>query len=155
MFLILLASIWHLHCLNLVCLLKCALTNKKLIYTQVGSEQGECTARICPCSDDICQYRLDFSSFVINQPDQSKVTAKVNYFTSSDIILVFNSLFSANVATHNLVHTALNASTKTQCNIDQFSVTAPGSTPPPVVCGTLTGDHSKSCLKSLQSKCYI
>ena len=135
----------------LMCTSKLETEYYQLIHIQVGSEQGECTARICPCSDDICQYRLDFSSFVINQPDQSKVTAK--YFTSSDAILVFNSLFSANVATHNLVHTALNASTKTQCNIDQFSVTAPGSTPPPVVCGTLTGDHSKSCLKSSQNKC--
>ena len=32
-------------------------------------DKGECRLRICPCSDNICQIRLDFDTFVINQPD--------------------------------------------------------------------------------------
>ena len=33
---------------------------------------GECRLRVCPCSEHICQLRLDFSTFVINQPDTCK-----------------------------------------------------------------------------------
>ena len=32
---------------------------------------GECRLRVCPCSEHICQIRLDFSAFVLNQPDTS------------------------------------------------------------------------------------
>ena len=34
---------------------------------------GECRLKICPCNDNICQLRLDFQTFVLNQPDTCKV----------------------------------------------------------------------------------
>ena len=33
---------------------------------------GQCRLRVCPCSDDICQMRLDFDTFIVNQPDTCK-----------------------------------------------------------------------------------
>ena len=33
---------------------------------------GQCRIKVCPCSDNICQIRLDFDTFVINQPDSCK-----------------------------------------------------------------------------------
>ena len=33
-----------------------------------GQEVGQCRLMVCPCSNDICQLRLDFQSFVINLP---------------------------------------------------------------------------------------
>jgi len=35
-------------------------------------------------------------------------------------------------------------STATQCLTDTFSLTGPGGSVPPVICGTNTGEHSKS-----------
>ena len=35
------------------------------------NEVGQCRIKICPCSDNICQLRLDFQNFVINQPKTS------------------------------------------------------------------------------------
>ena len=32
-------------------------------------DAGECRLRVCQCSDNICQLRLDFDTFVLNQPD--------------------------------------------------------------------------------------
>ena len=33
-----------------------------------GQEVGQCRLKICPCSDNICQLRLDFQTFVITGP---------------------------------------------------------------------------------------
>ena len=39
---------------------------------------GECRLKICPCNDNICQLRLDFQTFVLNQPDTCKVIFQFN-----------------------------------------------------------------------------
>lgn len=41
-------------------------------FESTGGEVGQCRFRICPCSDNICQLRLDFETFVLNQPDTSE-----------------------------------------------------------------------------------
>ena len=84
-------------------------------------DEGQCRLTVCPCSDDICQLRLDFQSFIINQPEgvSAVSVAKVGG----------KSMFDT-----------------TQCQIDIFSVTAPGNNAPPVICGINTGEHSKKKL---------
>ena len=37
-------------------------------FQSSGTEVGQCRLKICPCNDNICQLRLDFQTFVINQP---------------------------------------------------------------------------------------
>ena len=37
-------------------------------FVSDGKEIGQCRIKICPCSDNICQLRLDFSTFVLNGP---------------------------------------------------------------------------------------
>ena len=44
-------------------------------------DAGECRLRVCQCSDNICQLRLDFDTFVLNQPDTCNF--KSTYFTLS------------------------------------------------------------------------
>ena len=90
-------------------------------FQSSGSEVGQCRLKICPCNDNICQLRLDFQNFVINQP---KTTA-----TSVSHV--------AHVAAKILYD-------KLQCQTDIFSVTAPGNNAPPVICGSNSGEHSKS-----------
>ena len=41
-------------------------------FESVGTEVGACSVTICPCGDNICQLRLDFETFVLNQPDMCK-----------------------------------------------------------------------------------
>lgn len=89
-------------------------------FQSSGTEVGQCRLKICPCSDNICQLRLDFQNFVINQP---KTTATSVAHVS-------------HVAAKKLYD-------KLQCQTDIFSVTAPGNNAPPVICGTNSGEHSK------------
>ena len=84
-----------------------------------GQEVGQCRIKICPCSDDICQLRLDFSTFVITGPETTTTTVVNNKCGGK-------SLFELG-----------------QCQTDIFSVTAPGNNAPPVICGTNSGEHSK------------
>lgn len=77
---------------------------------------GECRLRVCPCSEHICQLRLDFSTFVLNQPDTSTTTG----------VMTIGGIKSVE---------------KTQCQTDIFSVTTPGNNAPPQICGTNTGEH--------------
>ena len=81
-------------------------------------DAGQCRLTVCPCSDDICQLRLDFQSFIINQPEG------------------VNTVSVAKVGGKEMYD-------NTQCQTDIFSVTAPGNNAPPVICGTNTGEHSK------------
>ena len=41
-------------------------------FQSSGTEVGQCRLRICPCNENICQLRLDFQTFVINQPKLSE-----------------------------------------------------------------------------------
>ena len=63
------------------------ITNQVERFSQsiVPRKLGFCfRAKVCPCSSNICQIRLDFTSFVINQPVTCKkvVTAKAHFVTS-------------------------------------------------------------------------
>lgn len=82
-----------------------------------GQEVGQCRLKICPCGDNICQLRLDFSTFVITGPETTTTTVVVNKCGGKD-------LFELG-----------------QCQTDIFSVTAPGNNAPPVICGTNSGEH--------------
>ena len=85
-----------------------------------GQEVGQCRIKVCKCNENICQIRLDFQNFIINQP---KVTAEsVSHLPGGGA--------------------AKKSYDKLQCQTDIFSVTAPGNPAPPVICGTNSGEHS-------------
>jgi len=87
-----------------------------------GSESGSCDVTICPCSDNICQLRLDFDTFTITGPST---------LTTSTVKII-----SGVVAGD-----GKEASGASQCSTDLFSVTNPGGSTPPAICGTNTGEH--------------
>ena len=60
--------------INISVQLTCGQTSSEnCTYFQSNSaEIGQCRIKICPCNDNICQLRLDFQTFVINQPKTSK-----------------------------------------------------------------------------------
>lgn len=73
------------------------------------------------------QLRLDFVSFTITGPSTS-------------------TLSSAALLNGNIIQTPGNGVAVTdasRCLADQFSVTNPGGTAPPTICGVNTGEHSK------------
>ena len=90
-------------------------------FESQGSESGNCALKICPCSDNICQLRLDFDNFVITGP--STVTDTIGNSANG-------MLAAAGQATTNAG----------RCLTDTFAVTS-GSTAPPAICGTNTGQH--------------
>ena len=51
---------------------------------------GQCRLRVCPCSDDICQMRLDFDTFIVNQPD----TCKLKIYFNKMFYLILPSILS-------------------------------------------------------------
>lgn len=90
---------------------------------------GSCRAKVCKLSSDICQIRLDFSSFVITGPSTSSAT--IGKETGGVEV-------SGGTA----------QSEATQCQTDTFGVTNQYTFP--VICGTNTGYHayfeaSESC----------
>ena len=91
-----------------------------------GSESGSCTLKICKCSTNVCQLRLDFETFQISGPSTS---------TQSVTKVIAGSSNSDGGAA---------ASNAGRCLTDQFSVTATtASNTPPTICGQNTGEHSK------------
>ena len=81
-----------------------------------------CNAQICPTTTNICQIRLDFDTFVITGP--STVTVSVGLFLGGE----------GNAG-------GVAQMDRGQCKSDTFAISnAPHI---PVVCGTLTGEHSK------------
>jgi len=88
-------------------------------FTSSSRALGEsCKLTICKTSADVCQLRLDFETFVLNDP----VTAST-------------------VTVGPATNAAGTANSLGDCNTDQFSVTAPGGKSPPVICGTNSGQH--------------
>jgi hypothetical protein len=78
----------------------------------------------------ILQIRIDFSSFVIAGPST---------LTTSTTLEAGGSVAAGGKAV-NLA---------TECLTDTFSLTGPAGSVPPVICGTNTGEHSKSLLRDL------
>jgi len=87
---------------------------------------GACNTRICKCADDICQLRLDFTTFVITGPN-----------TITDSALNFGLHLNGRMGVTGGKATVPLGT----CDSDQFSVTSPGGTATPVICGTNTGAH--------------
>jgi len=83
---------------------------------------GACKAKVCKCSTDICQIRLDFANFVISGPSTSTISIGKGLH---GVI--------TGVATGGLL-----AETG-QCNTDTFSITNQNNLP--VICGINSGYH--------------
>ena len=54
---------------------------------------GECRLKICPCNDNICQLRLDFQTFVLNQPDTCRVIFQFILWRSKNTYSILSKLF--------------------------------------------------------------
>jgi len=81
---------------------------------------GACKARICKANANICQIRLDFSTFVITGPSTSSVS----------LGLMLAGEFNPG---------GVKVSDATQCLTDTFSIT--NQVTVPVICGTNSGYH--------------
>ena len=91
-----------------------------------GTNTGPCNARVCKLSSAICQIRLDLDTFVITGPSTA--------ITTNALMVELGGMIRA-------VNGGKIFTQRTNCATDTFSI---GNAPSvPVVCGTLTGDHSK------------
>ena len=91
-----------------------------------GSNSGPCNARVCKISSSICQIRLDLDTFIITGPSTA--------VTTNTLQIVLGGMLRA-------VNGGKQYTQRTNCATDTFSI---GNAPSvPVLCGTLTGDHSK------------
>lgn len=88
--------------------------------TSVAS--GQCKTKICRCSDDICQIRLDFNNFIISGPSTN--TVSVGKILGGQL---------TGVTTGTPVAEA------TQCLTDTFTITNQENLP--VICGINSGYH--------------
>jgi len=99
-----------------------ALAENVTYFTSSGRSLGStCSLTVCKCSSDVCQLRLDFETFAIN----NAVTATtITYGPNNAGVVALNS-----------------ANSMGECQVDTFQVTTCGSKAPPVICGTNTGEH--------------
>ena len=93
---------------------------------------GACKAKICKASSNICQIRLDFSSFVITGPSTNTITTDERYTMLAGGFV----LAAAGVI----------VSDKTQCQTDTFTIT--NQVTVPIICGTNSGFHGKLIIMS-------
>lgn len=98
-----------------------SVNNTYIVQTSSDLTSGSHVYTICPCSDDICRIRYDFTSFILNGP--------VSVST-----LGVNAGHSASLSTGVVGSVG-------DCAVDQFTISATRGTGSPLVCGTLTGDH--------------
>jgi len=103
-------------------------------FESTGDEDGACSIKVCPVSDNICQLRLDFSTFSITGPN-------TNTGATTDQVLVLNGEMNAG---------GLKSTYSTRCTTDVFTVTNPDGVAPPAICGVNSGEHmyvdaSQSC----------
>ncbi len=95
-------------------------------FQSTGTEgAGACRVSICPCSDNICQLRLDFNAFQISGPSTSATS--VGYALNG--VLVADTM-------------AKMVALQGQCLTDVFSVTSPSGNSPSQICGLNSGEHS-------------
>eukprot|EP00095_Tigriopus_kingsejongensis_P008922 maker-scaffold279_size225217-snap-gene-1.24 protein:Tk08922 transcript:maker-scaffold279_size225217-snap-gene-1.24-mRNA-1 annotation:"hypothetical protein DAPPUDRAFT_311633" len=95
-------------------------------FESTGGEVGACQATICPCSDNICQLRLDFDQFVISGP--------------STLSLALDAVTKLTKGQPNPLG-LLSYTAAGQCLTDTFTATDPGGCSPPSICGINTGEH--------------
>ncbi|TRY80250.1 hypothetical protein TCAL_08999 [Tigriopus californicus] len=88
----------------------------------IPTGMGDCTVRICPANDNICQLRLDFDRFQISGP--STITTSVTQIQNGQ---------AGALGTEN--------SEVSQCNMDRFEVSSGSGVRPPIICGLNTGQH--------------
>jgi len=87
---------------------------------------GNCAVQVCP-GEDICQLRLDFSSFAITGPYTSTDSAADAQNWANGVIDP-----KTGVAVVPL---------QGQCTKDTFTVTSPGGSSVPVICGENNNEH--------------
>jgi hypothetical protein len=88
-------------------------------FTSTGLTKGSsCSLTICKCSSAVCQLRIDFETFVLNDP----VTATT-------------------ITVGPAAAAAGSANRIGNCDTDSFGVTVPGGKSPPLICGVNTGQH--------------
>jgi len=94
-------------------------------FESSGTQAGQCSLEVCPCSSGICQMRLDFITFMITGPSTSTTTIKGT---------------TAGVITPGA---GIEYTRQTQCLTDTFTVTGPrtGQNTPPTICGVNTMEH--------------
>ena len=83
---------------------------------------GACKAKICKANSNICQIRLDFSTFVITGPSTSSVSVG---------LMLAGEFNPGGVA----------MADTTQCQTDTFSIT--NQVTVPTICGTNSGYHGE------------
>merc|ERR1719295_980656 len=79
---------------------------------------SSCSLTICKCSSEVCQLRLDFETFALNNP-VTLTTITIGPSTAA----------------------AGSGNSLGQCQTDTFTVSSPCGKAPPVICGTNTGEH--------------
>jgi hypothetical protein len=77
---------------------------------------------ICPCSDDVCRIRYDFTAFELNAP----VTHTTVGTGGAAVAGIYQANFGQSTG---------------DCLTDQFSITGSSGTGSPILCGTGTGQH--------------
>lgn len=98
-----------------------ASSSENCTYFEVtNAPLGACTAKVCKCSSDICQMRLDFTSFIITGPSTNTV---------SEVKVLGGGLATG----------GKNSAYRGTCFTDTFTVSNSDSVPE--LCGTLTGEH--------------
>merc|ERR1711963_288678 len=94
-----------------------SVSSENCTYFEVnGANSGDCNARICKCSSDICQMRLDFTNFVISGP--STISTSIGKIVGGSVGA-----------------TGKEVSQKTTCATDSFSISNAPSVP--TICGLL------------------
>lgn len=90
---------------------------------------GTCGLTICPISDEICQLRIDFTTFVITGP-------------STQTLSQVRRMHGQPTGALDDVNIEMGSNYATNCFLDHFTVhgASPSSTPP-TICGTNTGYH--------------
>jgi len=97
-----------------------SVNNSYIVQAAVTSLTSPCTYKVCPCSTEICRIRYDFKTLSL-----------------------------ASQATYTASATAATASTGSEdenyktgdCLTDQFSISSPGLSGSPIICGYNTNQH--------------
>jgi len=92
--------------------------NTYIVQASATAVTSPCTYTVCKCSTNICRIRYDFTTFVLaNAVAGTSVTAAGSTASSQ------------------------NGASIGDCMTDQFTISAPGSAGPPIICGTNGGYH--------------